>query len=113
MEWLTSGMRRDVCILLYGEEYRTQKLKTALQRRYDRRIRPQQFEGAVNALVDDGYVERRVDGIADVVTLTERGERGVETQYEWLRERVSTDDGTGDGKNTGPTDGEGREREDR
>lgn len=88
MEWLTSGMRRDVCVLLYGEEYRTQRLKTALQRRYDRRIRPKQFEGAVNALVDDGYVERQVDGIADVVTLTDRGERGVETQYEWLRERV-------------------------
>jgi len=92
MEWLTSGLRRDVCILLYGEEYRTQKLKTALQRRYDRRIRPKQFEGAVNALVDDGYVERRVDGIADVVALTDRGERGVEAQYEWLRSRVETSD---------------------
>jgi hypothetical protein len=102
MEWLTSGMRRDVCILLYGEEYRTQKLKTALQRRYDRRLRPKQFEAAVNALVDDGYVERRVDGIADVVTLTDRGTRGVEAQYEWLREQVGASD-----ENDPPADGDG------
>lgn len=94
MEWLTSGMRRDICVLLYGEEYRTQTLKTELQRRYDRRIRPKQFEGAVNALVDDGYLTREVDGIADVVRLTGRGERGVEAQYEWLRERVEASNET-------------------
>ncbi|WP_255196820.1 PadR family transcriptional regulator [Halorarius litoreus] len=88
-EWLASGMRRDICVLLYGEERSTQKLKSALQDRYDRRIRPKQFRGALRALEDDGYVEKRVDGLADVFSLTEAGERGVERQYEWLTERVS------------------------
>ena len=88
MEWLASGTRRDICILLYGEEYRKQKLKTALQWRYDRRLRPKQFDGAVNALVDAGHVEREVDGIADVLSLTERGRVAVETQYEWMTEQV-------------------------
>ncbi|KAB7514920.1 PadR family transcriptional regulator [Halosegnis rubeus] len=89
MEWFASGMRRDICILLYEDEQRAQSVKTALQRRYDRRIRPKQFEGCVNALVDAGHIERRVDGIADVLALTETGERGVENQYEWLEERVA------------------------
>jgi len=88
MEWLASGTRRDICILLYDDEYRKQKLKTALQRRYDRRLRPKQFDGAVNALVDAGHVEREVDGIADVLSLTERGRVAVETQYEWMAERL-------------------------
>ncbi|PSP37704.1 multidrug DMT transporter permease [Halobacteriales archaeon QH_7_65_31] len=88
MEWFASGMRRDICTLLYDETQRAQSVKTALQRRYDRRIRPKQFEGCVNALVDAGHVERRVDGIADVLALTEAGESGVERQREWLAEQV-------------------------
>jgi DNA-binding PadR family transcriptional regulator len=91
-EWFASGLRRDVCVLLYGEELKKQALKTALQRRYDRRLRPQQFDGAVRALVESGHVERERDGISDVLSLTERGERGVETQYEWLAERVDHDE---------------------
>ncbi|MFC7235948.1 PadR family transcriptional regulator [Halosegnis marinus] len=89
MEWFASGMRRDVCLLLYGEERKVQKLKTALGRRYDRRVRPKQFDGAIRALEEAGHVERRTEGIADVLALTERGERGVETQYEFFRERVA------------------------
>ena len=88
MEWFASGMRRDICTLLYDETQRAQSVKTALQRRYDRRIRPKQFEGCVNALVDAGHVERRVEGIADVLALTETGEAGVERQREWLAEQV-------------------------
>ena len=89
MEWFASGMRRDICILLYEDEQRAQSVKTALQRRYNRRIRQKQFEGCVNALVDAGHVERRVEGIADVLALTEAGERGVKKQQEWLAERVA------------------------
>lgn len=87
-EWLQSGTRRDVCILLYGEEYRSQKLKSALADRYDRRVRPKQFRGALSALVDAGHVERRTEGIEDVYALTEAGEAALEAQYEWMRERV-------------------------
>ena len=87
-EWFASGLRRDVCILLYDTELKKQKLKTALQRRYDRRLRPQQFDGAVRALVEAGHVERERDGIADVLSLTEQGHRGVKRQYQWLRDRV-------------------------
>ena len=87
-EWLASGMRRDICILLYGEDYRAQKLKSALQDRYDRRIRPEQFRSALRALEEAGYVEKRVEGLADVFALTEAGERGVERQYAWLREVI-------------------------
>ena len=39
MEWLASGTRRDVCILLYGRELRAQTLKSELEARYDRPYR--------------------------------------------------------------------------
>lgn len=87
-EWLASGMRRDVCVLLYGEELSTQELKSALQDRYDRRLRPEQFRGALQALEEGGHVEKRVEGLSDVYSLTEAGERGVERQHEWLAARV-------------------------
>jgi len=87
-EWLASGLRRDVCVRLYGDECRRQRLKSDLESRYDRRLDPRRFREAVSALVDDGHVEVRTEGIADVYALTPAGERGVETQYAWLRERV-------------------------
>jgi DNA-binding PadR family transcriptional regulator len=87
-EWLHSGLRRDLCVLLYGRELEAQPLKSALQDHYDRRVEPKQFRGAMRSLEDRGYVEQRVEGIADVYALTEPGERAVERQYEWLRERV-------------------------
>ncbi|MFB6117591.1 PadR family transcriptional regulator [Halosegnis sp.] len=88
MEWLASGLRRDVCILLYDEQYRKQELKTALQRRYDRRLRPEQFDGAITALVDGGHIEREVEGIADVLSLTDAGRSRVDAQFAWFREQV-------------------------
>ncbi|WP_255150542.1 PadR family transcriptional regulator [Halorarius halobius] len=87
-KWLASGTRRDICILLYGEEMPAQKLKSALQDRYDRRIDPEQFRAALRALEDTGHVEKRVDGLADVFSLSEAGRRGVERQYEWFEQRV-------------------------
>jgi len=89
MEWLTSGLRRDVCVLLYAEERRAQALKTALETRYDRRVKPDRFYGGLDALESTGYVETRTEGIEDVYSLTDAGRRAVETQFEWMRERIA------------------------
>jgi DNA-binding PadR family transcriptional regulator len=90
-EWLASGMRRDVCILLYGEDRRAQQLKSALQDHYDRRIRPEQFRGALRELEASGDVEKRIEGLADVFSLTEQGRQRVERQYEWLETELQHD----------------------
>ncbi|MFQ3320048.1 MAG: DNA-binding PadR family transcriptional regulator [Natronomonas sp.] len=88
MEWLTSGLRRDICILLYDEERRAQQLKSALEARYDRRLKPDRFYGALDTLESKGYVEKHVEGLEDVYSLTDGGRTGVEKQFEWLQERV-------------------------
>lgn len=94
-EWLASGLRRDVCVRLYGDECRRGRLKSDLESRYGRRIAPRRFREALSALVESGHVEVRTEGIADVYALTAAGERGVETQYAWLRERVNGIDDSG------------------
>lgn len=89
-KWLQSGRRRDVCILLYDTDgLPAQKLKTGLESRYDERIEPRQFYGALDALERLGYVECRTEGLSDVYELTEAGSQRVREQYEWLRERVA------------------------
>ena len=85
MEWLTSGLRRDVCVLLYDEERRAQKLKSALEARYGRRVKPDRFYGALDSLENNGFVEKRVEGLEDVYSLTDAGRQSVETQFEWMR----------------------------
>lgn len=85
MEWLASGLRRDVCILLYPEEIRVQQIKSKLEDRYDRRISPEQYYGAISALDDAGMLEIRVEGLNDVARLTDRGEKGVEAQFAWMK----------------------------
>jgi len=88
MEWLTSGLRRDVCVLLYDEERRAQQLKSALESRYDRRLKPDRFYGALDSLESKGYVETHVEGLEDVHSLTAAGRQSVETQFEWMRSQV-------------------------
>ena len=88
MRWLNSGLRRDVCVLLAGESYRRQQLKVALEDRYGDRVDADRFRRALERLVDAGFVEREVDGIHDVYALTDAGREGVETQFEWMRERL-------------------------
>lgn len=88
MEWLTSGLRRDVCILLYGEERRAQALKSALESRYDRRVTPDRFYGALDALESAGFVEKHVEGLEDVYSLTEAGKDALEAQFAWMDERL-------------------------
>lgn len=105
-EWLSSGLRRDVCVRLYGDECRRQRLKSDLESRYGRRLDPRRFGEALSALVDAGHVEVHTEGLADVYALTGAGERGVETQYAWLRERVDPEDGSGTGE-SGERAGEG------
>ncbi|QLD88319.1 PadR family transcriptional regulator [Natronomonas salina] len=88
MEWLTSGLRRDVCVLLYGEERRAQKLKSSLESRYGRRVKPDRFYGALDSLEKNNYVQQRVEGLEDVYSLTDPGRSSVEAQFEWMREQV-------------------------
>ena len=88
MEWLTSGLRRDICMLLYGDERRAQQLKSDLETHYDRRVPPERFYGALEQLESKGFVEKRVDGLEDVYSLTDGGRTGVEAQFEWMAEQV-------------------------
>ncbi|MES3517589.1 MAG: PadR family transcriptional regulator [Natronomonas sp.] len=88
MEWLTSGLRRDICILLYDEDYRVQSLKSDLESRYGRRLQPKRFHGAVSKLESAGYLQRRADGLHDRCVLTDEGRGCVEAQFEWMREEL-------------------------
>ncbi|MFT4883244.1 MAG: DNA-binding PadR family transcriptional regulator [Natronomonas sp.] len=90
MEWLTSGLRRDICVLLYGEERRAQSLKSALEARYDRRVKPDRFYGALESLESNGYVEKHVEGLEDVYSLTDAGAESIERQFEWMEERIES-----------------------
>ncbi|GCF12343.1 hypothetical protein Harman_02780 [Haloarcula mannanilytica] len=91
-KWLQSGRRRDMCVLLAAAEdgeLSGQRLKTRLERRYDTRIEPQSFYGALDALESAGFVVHREDGIADKYSLTEAGEQRLRNQFEWMREALS------------------------
>lgn len=80
-----------MCILLAGAEdgeLTGQRLKTRLEGRYDTRIDPKSFYGALEAMADAGFVEKRVDGIAEKYSLTEAGERRLREQFEWMRETL-------------------------
>ncbi len=91
--WLESGVRRDSCVLLYGTDGLSgQALKTRLERHYDERLEPRGFYGRLDALVDRGYVETRTEGLQDIYELTAAGERGVEEQFAWMRERIEGSD---------------------
>lgn len=88
-KWLQSGRRRDICVLLYGEDgVPAQKLKTRLERRYDDRIDPKQFYGALEALERLGYVDSRTEGLSDVYALTEAGAEHVRGYADWLTDQV-------------------------
>ncbi len=88
MEWLASGLRRDVCVLLYGDERRAQQLKSALESHYDRRVKPDRFYGALETLESTGHVQKRVEGLEDVYSLTDAGRENVERYAAWIDEQV-------------------------
>ena len=88
-EWLRSGLRRDVCAVLYDlGEATGQECKTALEAHYDRRLSPETFYGALDTLVETGHAEERVDGIHDRYALTDAGERALLAHHEWLADCV-------------------------
>lgn len=93
-KWLQSGRRRDMCVLLASAEegeLTGQRLKTRLEQRYDTRIDPKSFYGALEAMDDAGFVEHRADGIADKYSLTDAGERRLREQFEWMRESLDAE----------------------
>ncbi len=84
-KWLRSGRRRDMCLLLAADgELRGQQLKSALESHYDDRLEPKAFYGSLSALVDAGFVEKRTEGIHDVYTLTDAGEKRVHEHAAWV-----------------------------
>ncbi|WP_135302252.1 helix-turn-helix transcriptional regulator [Haloarcula amylovorans] len=90
-KWFQSGRRRDICVLLAGAdegELTGQRLKTRLERRYDTRIDPKSFYGALSAMEDAGFLEHRTEGIADKYSLTDGGERRLREQFEWMAENL-------------------------
>jgi DNA-binding PadR family transcriptional regulator len=88
-KFLQSGRRRDVCAILAGESLGAQAVKAELSRHYDERIDPQSFYGALEALVDAGFVRAETEGIHDVYSLTEAGERRLREHYTWLGEQLA------------------------
>jgi DNA-binding PadR family transcriptional regulator len=93
-KFLQSGRRRDICVLLAGAgELNGQALKSRLESHYDERIEPRSFYGAMDALVDAGFVETRETGIHDAYVLTDPGERRLCEHYDWMGDHL--DDGSG------------------
>lgn len=89
--WLHSGLRRDICVVVASLGSGTDReVKAALEREYDERVSPSQFQGAVDALVRQGHLERSVDGLQDRVTLSAAGREAVENHYAWV-ERCLTE----------------------
>mgnify|MGYP006306695309 CR=1 FL=1 len=91
-KYLQSGLRRDVCAVVYSMDDPTgQQCKTTLERHYDDRIPPKRFYGAVDALVDTGHLREETEGIHDRYALTDAGERALLAHAEWLRECLADD----------------------
>ncbi|WP_458204604.1 PadR family transcriptional regulator [Haladaptatus sp. NG-SE-30] len=87
--WHQSGTRRDICIILADAgELRGQRLKTRLETHYDTSLEPKRFYGTLDRLVESGHVEKRVEGLYDVFSLTEVGEKRLREQLEWMKEKV-------------------------
>lgn len=87
-KFLQSGRRRDLCAILAGEALQAQALKSRLSAHYDERIEPASFYGALETLVDAGFVEARTEGIHDVYALTDAGEARLREHYAWLTEQL-------------------------
>ena len=91
-KWLQSGLRRDVCVLVHAlEEPTGQRCKRHLEERYGDHVRPKQFYGALDALVDSGHLEREPAGLADSLSLTPAGERALRDHYAWVDVALADD----------------------
>lgn len=90
-KFLASGQRRDILVLVYRHENpRGGELKQALEAHYEERIKPREFQGALESLVDLGYLTRRVDGVHDRYELTGPGEQALLDHYDWLRTHLGS-----------------------
>jgi DNA-binding PadR family transcriptional regulator len=88
-KWLQSGLRRDVCVVVAARDDPTgQEVKRVLEERYDDRVRPKQFYGALDALVEAGHLSRTADGLTDRFALTEAGEAALAAHYGWVCETL-------------------------
>ncbi|PSP76567.1 multidrug DMT transporter permease [Halobacteriales archaeon QS_1_68_20] len=88
-KWLQSGVRRDVCVTLYGAgELRLKELETRVEDHYGERFEPERFRRKVEKLVKAGHLERRTEGIHDVYALTDAGREALEAHVEWVREET-------------------------
>jgi len=91
-KWLRSGLRRDICIVVAGADDdapTAQQCKAALESKYGDRIEPKTFYGALDALTDAGYLERRADGLHDRYSLTTAGERALRDHHAWIEDALS------------------------
>ncbi|WP_338740055.1 PadR family transcriptional regulator [Haloplanus salilacus] len=89
-KWLRSGLRRDICVVVASEGSQTaQECKAALESRYDERLDPATFYGALEALTDAGHLDRTVEGLHDRCELTDAGERALADHYDWVRSSLS------------------------
>lgn len=85
--WLQSGLRRDLCLVVAADEGPTEtEAKAALEAHYGERVRPQQYHGAVDALVRQGYLERTADGLQDRLWLSEEGRDRLLGHLEWIED---------------------------
>ncbi|MFC6990157.1 PadR family transcriptional regulator [Haloplanus sp. GCM10025708] len=85
MKWLRSGLRRDICAVVYAADAPTgQRCKTSLEAHYDDHLEPRRFYGALDALEDAGFLDAATEGIHDHYELTDAGERALLAHYEWL-----------------------------
>jgi DNA-binding PadR family transcriptional regulator len=92
MRWLQSGLRRDICVIVAGLDDPTgQEAKAALERHYDDRVRPKTFHGALEALVDSGFLSRTQDGLADRYALTDAGRRRLVEHHAWVESTLHGD----------------------
>lgn len=88
-KFLASGLRRDIVIAVSGlDGPRATAVKRTLEDHYDERVARREFHSALEALVDAGFLERRVDEIHDRYSLTDAGSERLEEHVDWIEENV-------------------------
>lgn len=89
-KWLQSGLRRDICVAVAGLDSPTDRhVKREVEEKYGETVRPKTFVGAMNALVDAGFLDEEADGIHERYELTAAGRERLNEQFAWMRERVA------------------------
>ena len=87
-QFLQSGRRRDICVILADESLQAQALKSRLESHYETRIDPKSFYAALENLEETGFVEPRTEGIHDVYALTDAGRERLREHLQWMHDHV-------------------------